>query len=90
MPVGVRGTKTACFHSRHDGVIDVVSAAAVDRRFLMLASASVVIAGVDGVALPVLADTEKYKDPEDGFAVTVPASWNYAVPTEPYDRFRFA
>eukprot|EP00892_Ulva_mutabilis_P000872 jgi/Ulvmu1/10786/UM069_0020.1 len=84
----VRCTTTVCRQSKHDGVANVTSAAPVDRRFLMLASASVAIAGVDSIALPALADTEKYKDPEDGFAVTVPASWNYAVPTEPYDRFR--
>lgn len=78
-----------CRNARHDGAAEVTSAAAVERRNLLLMSTATAFTGFSGLPLPALADTEKYKDPEDGFAVTVPASWNYAVPTEPYDRFRF-
>lgn len=87
---GARCTQIVCRNANHDGIADVTSAAAMDRRILLLGSVSAAVVGIDGAALPALADTERYKDSEDGFAVTVPASWNYAVPTEPYDRFRFA
>lgn len=88
--IGARCTQIKCRSARHDGAAETTSAAAVDRRNLLILSTASAVTGLNGLALPAFADTEKYKDPEDGFAVTVPAAWSYAVPTEPYDRFRFA
>lgn len=85
---GSRCAQIVCRNARQDGAAEVTSAAAVERRNLLLMSTTTAFAGISGLVIPALADTEKYKDPEDGFAVTVPASWSYAVPTEPYDRFR--
>lgn len=34
------------------------------------------------------ASLEEYRDEADAFTIQVPRGWNFAVPQQPYDRFR--
>lgn len=49
---------------------------------------SPVLVGAEGLVQQASASSV-YQDKQDGFTLSVPENWIFAVPQQPYDRFRY-
>lgn len=60
----------------------------VQRRALATLLLSPALIPVQGLVQGATASTVDFEDKEDGFRLVVPEDWTFAVPQQPYDRFR--
>jgi hypothetical protein len=51
---------------------------------------SAIFLGADGLVREATATTVDFQDKQDGFTLSLPQGWTFAVPQQPYDRFRYA
>lgn len=60
----------------------------IQRRALAALLLSPALIAAQGIVQEATASTVDFQDKEDGFSLVVPKDWTFAVPQQPYDRFR--